>query len=388
MLRNVHMKNPVVITMLPLVAIAVAVALGIGAQYAHLVAIGGGMLAVAGGALYVFYVERYVRKPIETLAAAIGAIRRERDLTRRLLPQGGAEAERLIGEFNALVDMLQPAMGQSAAKSAQLAAAAAELALSLRGALADCREQGIAAAAAATAGRDLTAAVGFAAESAHATNDISIDACRLSAQSEVTARETSSEMARIADTVSESARRIESLGLRSNEIDGIVKVIKDIAEQTNMLALNAAIEAARAGEQGRGFAVVADEVRKLAERTATATTEISRMIAAVQSEIACAIAALGLGNAHVSQGLKLAENVAGSLAAINAGAQSTLARANETAAAINAHDAASGQLAAAIERIARIAAARGDQLAKSGAEAERLEQAALQLNAAVGGYTA
>ncbi|GAB3790933.1 methyl-accepting chemotaxis protein [Virgibacillus kimchii] len=110
------------------------------------------------------------------------------------------------------------------------------------------------------------------------------------------------QMKKIDTIVAESVDKVQGLDHQSNEISKLVKVIKDIADQTNLLSLNAAIEAARAGEHGRGFAVVADEVRKLSDQVAASVGEITQIVNNIQSETEEVVEALNDGYHEVQEG--------------------------------------------------------------------------------------
>lgn len=156
----------------------------------------------------------------------------------------------------------------------------------------------------------------------------------------------------LSETVINTSGKINRLGDSSKQIIEIVKVISDIADQTNLLALNAAIEAARAGEHGRGFAVVADEVRKLAERTVTATAEINDMTSGISKDVNRSVEDMRAGAQLAKEGEALAFELQSSLEGIISGVVEAAEKIESVSAAITQQNESSRKISEDSSQIA------------------------------------
>jgi len=314
-------------------AASVAISMAAGAPLGVTLIAGHGLVGlVVVGVLAGLLKARFLM-PLDALQAAFARMYRDGDLSQRVQLGGGpvgACAER----FNELIGSFQGIVGKVIFDADRVAEAADKLSVHAGKVAEGSRTQRIESETMVQSIEEMTAGVNAVAEHAGQTAQNAQQARELSMEGGRIVSEASNEIERIAKSVEQSAQVIAALGERSEAISGIVKVIREIADQTNLLALNAAIEAARAGEQGRGFAVVADEVRKLAERTSTATTEISAMIEAIQVETRTAIGSIKAGSDQARSGAELARQAADSLDKINRGATETMEKIDAIAVAI------------------------------------------------------
>jgi methyl-accepting chemotaxis protein len=170
------------------------------------------------------------------------------------------------------------------------------------------------------------------------------------------------------------------LGRQAEAIGGVMGVISDIADQTNLLALNAAIEAARAGEAGRGFAVVADEVRKLAEKTMTATQEVGGSIGAIQQTARANVEAMGNAVKGVDEATQLANQSGSALGEIVGMASDNSSVVASIATAAEEQSATSEEISRALEEINRIVGDTTEGMLQSSTAVQELSRMAQELN--------
>lgn len=344
-------------------------------------------MAVVLGAMIAFFVSRKVSSAIGEVVTRSEAIAAHDLSGDELIVHSDDEIGDLVRAVNKMQSSLSGIVHEVAISAEHLASASEEISASTTQQSNGANQQKDQTHHMATAMHELSVTVQEISGNSNAAAQASNRASETAHGGGKIVGQTLDIMQVIASSVSDTARKIEELGKGSERIGKIIGVIDDIADQTNLLALNAAIEAARAGEQGRGFAVVADEVRKLAERTSSATKEITAMIEEIQKETGHAVEAMQSGTQHVEMGVGATHEAGKSLQEIIEASDKVGDMVTHIATAATEQASATEEVKRNVEQISTITEETAKGAEQSARACQELSELALNLNNLVGQFT-
>jgi len=308
------------------------------------------------------------------------------DLTKRIDVESTDEIGDMGRHFNMFVEKLHNVVTKVAESSTLVSSSASHLGTSTEQMATGVEEVAAQVNSVAVASEEMSKTSSEIAQNCTVAAKSSEKANTTAVTGQSIIEETTQTMSRINEQVKTSAQIIKNLGVKSDQIGEVVKLINDIADQTNLLALNAAIEAARAGDAGRGFAVVADEVRKLAERTTDATKEIGETIEAIQVETKNAVTAMEEGVQKVELGAQNALKSRDALQEILKQINTVNAEIDQIVVASEEQTATTNEIARNIQQISTVMQDTAKRISENAGASTQLSSLAKELEVLVGQF--
>lgn len=339
-------------------------------------------LAVIGGllgSLTAFSTLRRLKRAFAQAGASVRAIAGG-DLLQPIEIKGSDEFALMLRDIALMRDSLNGLISQMRELVRRVSREAAHMAESAELASTATEQQALAVHGIFRAVEDLSGSIDQVQSQVGVSRDITQHSARRSGKSEVFIRDMADGMNGIDALISDTAEHIRQLESFSADISQVLKVIRSIAEQTNLLALNAAIEAARAGEAGRGFAVVADEVRQLAQRTASSIGEIDLTVQRIQQGTLAVVDGMGRVVGRVRDGVDLAHEAGESVAQIRSGTDDVIRSVDTIATVITEQVRVTRDMVIRVENVSSGTAALSANAGRSAQAAADLEQLARALD--------
>lgn len=316
---------------------------------------------------------RSIRGGLSQLRHDLHAVSETLDFTRRIDVQRRDEIGEANEALNHLMDALQHSLKELHSVAQDVGLASQELNGTAQQVATAATVQSESASSMAATVQQMTVSINHVAEQAQVTQAGAVEATVLVASGSDIIRQTIGDIHDISAVVKSSVGHIQQLATQSAQVEAVVHVIRDVADQTNLLALNAAIEAARAGEQGRGFAVVADEVRKLAERTAKSTQEIAGTIDSMIAMAQQTVEQMESADQLIETGVARADQASHAIGEIGENAEKAASSIAEISAAIQQQGVASNTIAVQVEQTAQMSEESSAAAQNTAANARQLD---------------